>query len=519
MNTPPTQPDFAVCPPTETGSATVGGALRRLLLWLLCGVAIVAAMTTLSVLVSTIYPGGTNTMEEKAAIALDTPWWWVRMICYMSAAVVFILGMLLLPKALPQALTGRRLVVVIFLLAMAMRAPLFFIPAKNGFDYNNYLWDGAMSGHLQNPYQYKYSEIRNEGKGNTTVRGLVEKQGSSLLAPRAYTGKEILGRTNHQGMQSAYPPVAQFFFGLAHRITPFNVTGLRLLLLGMDLLTALLVLSLIRKAAMPLAALSAYLWNPLLLFETYVDCHQELVTVAIIVLAVWLLSRKRFVSFAATAALAMAAKVWPAFIMIYLIRPAWKNKKILIIALAVFAVLGAGIMAPYYLELRNNKTLAWYAANSHDMQGLHILLDKANEKIVQWLGLHETNDRIARNMGYAIWFIVLAWSAFRRWDNPYQFCFRLGIAMLIFWLQAATIYPWYYQTVIPFAAITLRPSLLAWSLLMPLGQMVLADQTFNMFPVEDIIVWGVHLPVWILLGLELLGWPRRPAQALTPAAA
>lgn len=498
---------------------SAGGSNRRLRLWLLCGVGVAAAMTLLAVLVAVFVTGANPTAPPPVFNPKDSPWWWSRMACYLGAAIVFILGMLALPKVLPAAWGHRRLIVVMILFAVAMRAPLFFIPGKNGFDYNNYLWNGAMTAHLQSPYQYSYNQIRLEGKGNQAVRDLVEEKGSSALAPVAYTGKEILARANHPNGPPGYPPVAEGLFGLGHLLTPFNLTGWRLILLALDLLTAVLTLSLIRGAGMPLAAWSAYLWNPLLLFETYVDGHVEIAAVALVVLAVWLLSRRYFIAFGAVVAQAMAVKLWPAYFLVYLVRPAWRHKWKVLLALVVFGILGAELMVPYLIAIHGTTSVAWYVGSSHDNQGLHYLLDQANESVVQWLGLHEKSDRLARMAGYALWLIVLAWSVLRRWDNAYQLCFRVGVALLFFWLQQATIYPWYYQAVIPFAAVTLRPSLLAWTLLLPLTQLPLADPVFEDWYNWNYLMLIVHAPVGLLLVLELFNWPRRPAQAKASAPA
>jgi hypothetical protein len=518
-------------------------------LWAAHGIFLAGLFAFLAIAVNTFaYANPLASAEQRAA--QDPLWWWTRMIVFLTAGLVYLLGLLLLPKPATRPLpfnpsTGRftpapvhparipvKLILFILLVAVAMRAPAFFMPAKNGFDYNRYLWDGAVLAHGQNPYQYTPEEILKQGKGDATIRSLVKLKGSGAFDHVAYTGGDILDRFNHPDQRTPYPPLAQAFFALGHLITPFNLTGWRVVLMLFDALAALAVLSLLRSSKLPVVWWAAYLWNPIVIQETYIDAHLEMVVAAGLIAFAWCLCRKKFITSAVILAAAAAVKIWPAALILFILRPAWRQKVQLLLALAVFAVVAAALLLPQRFATGPTKTegVGTYLWSSHDNQGAHQLCDKAEgylrdqvpaiqnlgHRFEQLLHLRDHSDVLARIFGYLLpWLAFLTWMALRPWQNSYQLCFNMGLAMLMFWLLAPTNYPWYFTTVLVFGAVTKRPALLLWSCTLTLTHLLmgadfLPHNHFWAFVAQhNLIIWTVHLPIWILLILEIFNLPRR----------
>jgi hypothetical protein len=612
---------------------------RPAALWTAHGIILALLMVFLAIAMNTFaYPYPFASKAQKAA--QDSIWWWTRMIVFLTAGLLYIAGLLLVGRARPNADTQRaagplpaihhngagsgggrssstrKLILFIVLVAVVMRLPAFWMPGKNGFDYNRYLWDGAVLAHGHNPYQYTPDDIVKHDKGDATIRELVNLKGSGAFDHVAYTGGDILDRCNHPELKTPYPPLAQAFFALGHLIAPFNLAGWRVVLMLFDALAALSVLSLLRASKLPIAWWAAYMWNPIIIQEAYIDAHLEMIVAAGLIIFAWCLCRKKFISAAAVLAAAAAVKIWPAALILFILRPAWRQKLRLVLALAIFAIVAAALLLPqrFATGATGTEGVSTYLWSSHDNQGAHWVCDQAEDYLrgrvpaVQdlghWLetrinrradvltgkigtidhehidmltwpadakepthtsivtsentaitlngkpiklanlkddmyatatvdngGIAKTitarsnppgnSDALARIFGYMLpWLAFLTWMALRPWKNSYQLCFNMGLAMLMFWLLAPTNYPWYFITVLIFGAVTLRPALLLWSLLLTLTHLImgadfLPGNAFWTFILQyNLIIWLVHLPIWILLILELLNIPRRAEATL-----
>ena len=145
--------------------------------------------------------------------------------------------------------------------AVLMRLAWFFVPASSGKDYNRYLWDGAVTASGVNPYRYSPQQILDRQVNNSTIERL------------GLTGCTTLEGINHPYLRTIYPPFAQGMFALAHWISPFDLTGWRIVLLTFDVLAVVAVLGLLKAVKLPLSLAVVYLWNPLLVMGTYGDFH------------------------------------------------------------------------------------------------------------------------------------------------------------------------------------------------------------------------------------------------------
>jgi hypothetical protein len=89
------------------------------------------------------------------------------------------------------------------------------------------------------------------------------------------------------------------------------ITGYRLLAIGMGGLCGLLISSIVRRYAPPLApaALLAWLWNPLLLTASAVGAHNDVIMVFWVLAALWLLQRARWLAGLSALMLAVHVKL------------------------------------------------------------------------------------------------------------------------------------------------------------------------------------------------------------------
>ncbi|MFP3937873.1 MAG: hypothetical protein ACLFVW_05990, partial [Phycisphaerae bacterium] len=187
---------------------------------------------------------------------------WARLDLLVSPAALVAagvgMGMLLLALlAIRPRRLSRPFAVAMVVLAVLMRLPWFFVPASAGEDYCRYMWDGAVTAHGASPYRHAPQDVLDGDIEDPVVNRL------------AQTGRSTLEGVNHPHLRTIYPPAAQGAFAVGYWLTPFDLTGWRVVLLAFDGIAALAGLGLLRKAALPASLLFVYLWNPLLVAESY----------------------------------------------------------------------------------------------------------------------------------------------------------------------------------------------------------------------------------------------------------
>jgi len=211
----------------------------------------------------------------------------------------------------PRALSGAKIVLVLAV-GVGIRAPMWFAQDIPNADYQRYLWDGAVTGTGMNPYALS---PRRAAQGN----------GDAAMQELARDGRHVLRHINNPELRTCYPPVAQGLFAIAHWIAPFNPTGWRIVLALCDAAAAVGVLTLLRSAKLPASRWAIYLWNPLLVFETYLRCHLDLAVGAALILFLLALARRRRILAVVALTAAIGIKLHPLILVPLLVRAAWGN--------------------------------------------------------------------------------------------------------------------------------------------------------------------------------------------------
>lgn len=450
------------------------------LAWGFCGVLLAATF----VLLWRVGPYVGLSEMERAGV---TP----AMACTLAAGLIYAVAVWLGPPATGSS----KLILFLVTIALLMRAAMFLVPARPGVDYNRYFWDGAMTAHGLNPYQYSPQDLLTATAPNPVIQDLLDAG-----------GKKILERTNHPELATIYPPVSQVAFALGYRITPFGITGWRIVLLLFDLGAALLVWSLLRMARAPAGQWAIYLWNPLLVLEIYHNAHLDMIMGALVLFYLWCLSRERYLEAGTALALGAGAKLWPAFLGMFLVRRAWGQKRRLMVSLAVAGLLSAVILVPYLMALfQASSGLGAYAKGSHDNFLAHDWISWVAEIIVKLSGSDFSSDRLARLITAPLLAAVAIHQGLRSGPSILSLGLHAGAFILIMLLVSPTVYPWYFVPLVPLAAVTRQPFLVL-AVILPL--------LFN-FPraliADRLLQWLVHGPLWLALGLHgFRAWKRGP---------
>jgi hypothetical protein len=321
----------------------------------------------------------------------------------------------------------------------AMRLPWLFAPPVLNTDWLRYLWDGALVAHGFSPW------------GAPPVAWVPEALGAGAAALHAMLPFAHL--------RSIYPGTAQAGFALAHLLAPYEMLGLRLVMLGGEAATLWLMLALLRRAGWPTGRAAIWWCCPLLPVLLVGNAHVDALLVPLLLGAAWAALAARGMMAGVLLGLAAGVKLWPVLLAPLLARAlpreAW-------LAAALGFTVAAGVtIAPLLVSLAapdaglrayagqwlvNNAPFAWARAV------LGLLVERPDA----WL-----RPGAALLGGVAA--LLIAWRAV---PGPAGLLGgMMAVGAVTFYLSPAN-YPWYALWFLPFAALTaFRPLLLAAVLL------------------------------------------------------
>lgn len=129
----------------------------------------------------------------------------------------------------------------------------------------------------------------------------------------------LLGRLNHADVPTIYPPMAQLLFGAAARLAP-EPWAWKATLLALEALLLAALVSLLRARGLPRERLLLYLWNPLVIVESFGSGHVDLAAAAFLLFALALHERKHLRLSGMAFAAAVLVKYMPLLLVPALLR-------------------------------------------------------------------------------------------------------------------------------------------------------------------------------------------------------
>lgn len=324
---------------------------------------------------------------------------------------------------IPRTRVSRRVLIVMALLAIAMRVPLTAVPVGGGSDMFRYVWDARVQRAGLSPYQAIPS--------NPAL---------------AYLHTAETRKMNNVNIPSPYPPGAQIFFRVSTSMFE-SARAIKVALVLCDLATALVLLLWLRSSGRnPLLAI-AYAWNPLVVLEIAHSGHIDAAGMFMTVLAAYALARERI----AASVLALAAGIAIKFLPIVLI-PLWWGR-----ARLKHAALGAGLLAALYLLFLDfsgqtapvgsvTNMIRGFRFNGPVFKGLAAVLSPwgataAGVVIAMACAAVIRRSRVAR--------------------DPAAFAWPMAAALVC----SPVVYPWYLVWLTPFFISALAWPLVVWSVM------------------------------------------------------
>jgi len=363
----------------------------------------------------------------------------------------------------------------VFGFGFAIRLPWFTTLPLLDTDVLRYLWDGSLAAHGISPW------------AAAPAAGLPPELGAA--------GAALLNRLPFTELRSIYPATAQAAFLLAHWIMPWDVTGLRLVILGAELVTLPLMVALLRQAGLPIMRVAIWWCCPLLPLVLTNAAHVDALLPPLLLGAVLFTLRGKGIAVGVLLGLAAGVKLWPVLLAPllgrWLPRSAWlgavvafgmTTSLVLVPLLATIAAPDAGLNAYARFWSVNNAPMAWAETILGEDAGaiLRPLLGLAGAAIALAMASQAPTD--ARALSRSV----------------------LVIAAAVFYLSPAQ-FPWYAVWFLPFAVVLGCRALLLPAALLPLYYLFFAFTGPVLRPVFAQGIAAIHLAgVVLMLGFNLI---------------
>ena len=429
---------------------------------------------------------GTRPLAEVPALALA------------ASAVVIGLACLVLLRLVPQAETApiatrRRLLVLVAAIGLALRCLMLATEPALEIDYARYLWDGAVTANGYNPYAISPADV-----GNLLI--------SDPRARLADAMGPLFARISYPDLKTVYPPVAQAAFALAYFIDPFSPTAWRVVCIGAEIGTFLLLLRLLGSVGRSPLWVALYWWNPLVVKELVNSAHMEAVLVPLVLAALLLLIEHRRLPALVVLCLAAGTKVWPVLLLPLFLRPLAQTPRKLLAHLALAAAMLGLLALPMAAGgLDPSSGIVAYAQHWSTNSALFPVL----ERIVGSL-LAAEHAAAAGLVVRVMLAMLLIGVACRLARGPLaesrDIVGRAFLLLSLLVLLSPAQFPWYVLWILPLAV--LMPGI-GWHLataLLPayyLSFHLFAYGTFDMN--RSFLTLGIWAPIWIAL---ILDWRR-----------
>jgi hypothetical protein len=346
--------------------------------------------------------------------------------------------------------------------AVLFRVTLLLTEPSLSDDIFRYIWDGRVLASGVNPYLYPpHSEFL------------------ALLRDHV-----IYPYINHPDLPTIYPPVAQFFFLIAHALFG-SVLGLKIMIVIADLLVGWVLIKLLQLEEKNKEAVIIYLWHPLVVVEGAGSGHMDFLGVMGLMLALWAWQVRRDFLAISLAGAAVLTKFLPLVLIPTLVRwsPRWfpTNWKALLLLPMVVLV---GYTPSMVMDGPLWGSLSTYTLNWEFNSPLFWILQT-------YLG----DGFVARKVIGGLFGVLILAVTLRR-VPPLQAGF---IIMAGFTLLTPTLHPWYLIWLIPFLVFNPQLPWIGFSLVVILAYEVLIGYRTNAVWEESTWVWATEYGTLLVL--------------------
>jgi alpha-1,6-mannosyltransferase len=364
--------------------------------------------------------------------------------------------------------------------AILLRLSLVLMTPNLSDDYYRFIWDGLLTANGMNPYLMTPAEVI---AGYGAVPGI-----SAGLFQDLNSGSYL----------SAYPPVSQFFFWLSVKLAGTGVYGniivLRVFMLLAEFGTLFLLHKLAVRFKLSPSIVLIYALNPLVLIELTGNLHFEAMMIFFLLLAVYLLTRKRLLFSAVCMGLAVSTRLIPLVFLPLLIKRLGLRR-----SLIYYLVTGATAVL-LFLPFLNGQAVANYFSSL----SLYFRVFEFNASVYyffRWL-FFQTNSDTVINVTQVLLPVltlisVIVISIKQRVDSQRSIFTGMLFCLTAYFVFTNNVHAWNLTTLVMLSVFTDYRFMLPWS-----WAVILSYYAYRSFPyAEDLLLVAVEYAVvfgWLL---------------------
>lgn len=428
---------------------------------------------------------------------LDRPVLVLVAIMMLSGAVYLaaIAGLLRLPH-------GARTLAWVVGVGVVMRALLFGSTPILEDDFYRYLWDGGISANGHNPYAYIPQEILASSPDSDVPNELREMARESGV---------VIQRLNHRALGTVYPPVAQLGFALAHILKPWSLGALRCTLLLFDALALILTFLLLHRLGRPVHHAAIYWWNPLVVKEIVNSAHMDVMVLPFALAALLMCLGQKPIRSGFMLALGIGTKIWPVLLLPVLLRTIRTPRSRTWIAVAVTVVVLLLLAWPMFpaRDLGQESGFVRYGERWEMNDALFMVVHRVADIVAKPFGSGTGERGVnigARLLAFGLLALWIGRLSYRPIRDPMDTCTRVVLILGAAFMLSPTQFPWYYVWLVPFLALSPKPSLLLLTMMLPMYYLIFYFALRgNASVFHNGLVWVEYAPVFLLIIWE---WRR-----------
>ena len=359
----------------------------------------------------------------------------------------------------------------VLLFSLLFGITLVSAPPHQSDDIYRYLWDGKLQYFGISPYTYA--------------------PGDPVLAK--YHSELLPAQVNFPEIKTIYPPVAQLFFRLSYTLFAESVTGMKFLFLFFTLGSSALFYRILRAQGGEPRWFLFFAWNPLVVMETAVNGHLDILMVFFLLMSLWLFFKQQLMLSGIGLACAILTKLIPVillpiffFYFLFPVSSVFSVSSVSSVAKKIFKFFFpllltiAGFYGLFLASSRNmfvtalNYSSKWYFNNPLFHVLFRVCKDNAAAHLVSF----------SLFLGLFIWILV----------QPLELKKKVVFAVGAFIICNPTIHPWYLLILVALLCLHHSPLIVTWSGLVVSGYIV----------VYQFKLTGTWKDSWVSMGIEYI---------------
>lgn len=364
---------------------------------------------------------------------------------------IYLISLTLIKKRHKERNTKAFVLYWIVFVSIAARLICFQSQLIQETDPYRYIWDGQAVLQGANPYQHS---------PQYAFSGYLKPTDTNPLLINS-----VYYKINHPSVKTVYPPLAQFLFASSQWLTPWKLSGWRIMILIAECLSIFILIRILLKLKLPPELVVLYGWSPLILKEFSNSLHLDVFVIFFLIAMIYAVIKKwwiiAFLSLVFVTLIKMFGVVLLPLLALHIYK---KNPRAALKGLCLFLVI---IVAMYLPFLAAGSTvwegLGRFCSQWEVNDGLFKVIKCSVQMLPVPDGKVEIISRVCAMCIFSgLAFLVLLKSAKKRARLSRFLKESLILLSLLFFL-IPTGNPWYFTWIFPFLVILPFKSLIAFS--------------------------------------------------------